>query len=67
MRISSELREEIKKQLKFEISCAIDDEMDSFVDQYDEISDADAYEFSNYCDVELSDVIDDLVDGFFNR
>ena len=67
MRIPSELRDEIKKQLKFEVSCAIGDEMSNFADLYDEISDADAFHFSNYCDTELADIIDNLVDEYFNR
>lgn len=68
MRNDPKLIAELKKQLKFEVSCAISDELDNFVDQYDNfITDADAYHMSEYFDKSLADVIDELVDECFNK
>lgn len=69
MQNNPKLIEELKKDLKFEVSCAIGDELDNYVDMYAEefLTDADSYYMSNYFDRKLAPIIDELVDNYFNK
>ena len=69
MQNNPELIEELKKDLKFEVSCAIGDELDNYVDMYAEefLTEADSYYMSNYFDLKLAPIIDELVDNYFNE
>lgn len=68
MQNNPELIEELKKDLRFEVSCAIGDELDNYVDMYAEefLTEADSYYMSNYFDQKLAPIIDELVDNYFN-
>ena len=69
MQNNPELIEELKKDLKFEVSCSIGDELDNYVDMYAEefLTEADSYYMSNYFDLKLAPIIDELVDNYFNE